>query len=138
MSHHLSHPQKPRRIGATLSRRSVLGAASAGAVLATAPLTAHANPRRPRRKGFASQSLAKLGSGDTAAIQALLDDPAISEVVIDDIGRDWLVGPLTLQRSNVRVTVRPDVVVRGAPGAFPGSTRWQVCGRRRLSGFVWS
>lgn len=54
----------------------------------------------------------------TATLQAALDSTA-DVVVIDDVGADWITGPLFVRRSNLTVLVEPGVTVRALPGGFP-------------------
>lgn len=69
----------------------------------------------------------------TAAIRAALDSTA-DIVIVDNVGSDWITGPLHIRRDDVSVIVEPGVTVRAKVGAFPGKydSLWLVDGHSNV------
>jgi hypothetical protein len=58
----------------------------------------------------------------TAALQAALDDTDADTVVVDNVGSDWIVDPLFINRSDVTVIFEAGVVVRAKTGYGPNDS----------------
>lgn len=67
----------------------------------------------------------------TAALTAALDSGA-DVVVIDNVGQDWITGPLWINRDDLTVILEDGVTVRGKAAAFPDKRDgiWRIHGRR--------
>ncbi|TDD69907.1 right-handed parallel beta-helix repeat-containing protein [Jiangella aurantiaca] len=69
----------------------------------------------------------------TAALTAALASDA-DVVVIDNVGQDWITGPLWINRDDITVILEDGVTVRGKAAAFPDRRDgiWRIHGRRNV------
>ncbi|NUT37147.1 MAG: right-handed parallel beta-helix repeat-containing protein [Hamadaea sp.] len=69
----------------------------------------------------------------TAALTAALASDA-DVVVIDNVGQDWITGPLWINRDDLTVILEDGVTLRGLPGGFPDTRDgiWRIHGRRNV------
>ncbi|WP_053207876.1 right-handed parallel beta-helix repeat-containing protein [Jiangella muralis] len=69
----------------------------------------------------------------TAALTAALASDA-DVVVIDNVGQDWITGPLWINRDDLTVILEDGVTVRGKAAAFPDRRDgiWRIHGRRNV------
>lgn len=70
----------------------------------------------------------------TAALQAALDSTA-DTVVVDNVGANWITGPLSVNRNNVTIIVERGVVLAAKVGAFPSAADclWSIIGRSHVN-----
>lgn len=106
-----------------LHRRRLLGVAVAAPLAAITP-TLFARPAAadttPASVVYASDfGFDPLDS--TPFLQQALDSAA-DTVIIDDVGADWVVRPLFVNRDNLTVVVESGVTVRAKPGGYPSNT----------------
>lgn len=57
-------------------------------------------------------------SNSTSFLQFAFDETTEDTIIIDNVGSDWMTGPLRLERSNVTIILEEGVVLRALPNAF--------------------
>jgi len=107
--------------GHSLTRRAVLAAAAAvtGTLAGTMPVVTTA------ARATTTVRVSDLGfdpADSTPYLQAALDDTTADVVIIDDVGAEWLTGPLRINRDDLVVILEPGVTLRAKPGAFPSTS----------------
>lgn len=104
-----------------VARRTMLtgGAGLAlGVAVTSSPLAA------PVARAATTVRVSDLGfdaADSTPYLQAALDSTA-DIVIIDDVGADWITGPLHINRDDLSVVLEPGVTLMAKAGAFPSTS----------------
>lgn len=74
-------------------------------------------------QGFASKIVVSVDIGfdvndSTSFLELALTASTADTIVIDNVGNDWITGPLAVERSNFTLIIEPGVVIRALPGAY--------------------
>lgn len=117
-----------------VSRRTLLRMAAVAPALfgATRASVASANPGPDATVVRASQ-FGFDPVNATPALTAALSSGA-DVVIIDNVGQDWITGPLWIERDDLTVILEDGVTLRGLPGGFPDTRDgiWRIHGRRNV------
>lgn len=123
----MSHQRNP----AALSRRTIIKAIPA-VIGATGLSLAAAQPSPAATVVYASD-FGFDPADSTPALTAALDSDA-DVVIIDNVGQDWITGPLWIRRDDVTVILADGVVLRGKVNSFPDKRDgiWRIDSRRNV------
>jgi hypothetical protein len=54
----------------------------------------------------------------TRALQAAIDDPTASKIIVRNMGQPWLISKTIFMQSNKEIVFEPGAIVQAKPGAF--------------------
>jgi len=95
-----------------LSRRTALALGGGAALTLAVGRRAHADGVTVHASDYGYDPV-----DSTAALQAALDSGA-DEVVIDNVGGEWITDPLFVTRDHQSIIIEPGVVLRAKPGSY--------------------
>jgi hypothetical protein len=59
----------------------------------------------------------------TRALQAAIDDPTASKIIVRNMGQPWLISKTIFMQSNKEIVFAPGAIVQAKPGAFADNTK---------------